>query len=136
MDHVVFQWIVPIGNTDWLLKKQYIPEIFRQMEQIEKEFFIDVYLEDSFPLCIVPEIYRHFAHRCQWGISGISLDLYGNVAKCCAYSRYTIEMFLRHLCRIFGGYLMNWQSNRWFISTGKCRKCSLYPECGGAVIGE
>lgn len=60
IDYVVFQRIVPIGralnNMDWSLRKQYISEILTQMEQIEKELSIDVYSEDSFPLCIVLEL--------------------------------------------------------------------------------
>lgn len=139
IDHVVLQRIVPIGralnNTDWSLKQQCIFEIFAQMEQIEKEFSIDVYLEDSFPFCVVPEQYRHFVHRCQWGISGISLDLYGNVAKCCADSRYNIgnvlETPLSDIWRT-SSELDNRRNG--LLVPEKCRKCSLYPECGGGCI--
>lgn len=139
IDHVVLQRIIPIGralnNMDWSLKQLYISEIFTQIEQIEKEFSIDIYLEDSFPLCIVPERYRHFVHRCQWGITGISLDLYGNVAKCCADSRYTIGNILKTpLPDIWrkSSELNNRRNG--LLVPKKCRKCFLYPECGGGCI--
>lgn len=139
IDHVVLQRIVPIGralnNMDWSLKQLYISEIFTQMEQIEKEFLIDVYLEDSFPLCVVPEQYRHFVHRCQWGTSGISLDLYGNVAKCCADSRYNIGNILETpLPDIWRASSELNNRRNGLLVPEKCRKCSLYQECGGGCI--
>ena len=139
IDHVVLQRIVPVGralnNMKWSLKQLYISEIFTQMEQIEKDFLIDVYLEDSFPLCAVPEQYRHFVHRCQWGVSGISIDLYGNVAKCCADSRYNIGNVLEApLPDIWRSSSELDKRRKGLLVPEKCRQCYLYPECGGGCI--
>lgn len=139
IDHVVLQRIVPVGralnNMKWSLKQLYISEIFTQMEQIEKDFMIDVYLEDSFPLCAVPEQYRHFVHRCQWGVSGISIDLYGNVAKCCADSRYNIGNVLEApLPDIWRTSSELDKRRKGLLVPEKCRQCYLYPECGGGCI--
>lgn len=139
IDHVVLQRIIPIGralnNMNWSLEQLYISDIFTQMEKIEKEFLIEVYLEDSFPLCVVPEQYRLFVHRCQWGTSGISLDLYGNIAKCCADSRYNIgnilETPLPDIWRISSELD---KRRKGLLVPEKCRQCSLYLECGGGCI--
>lgn len=105
IDHVVLQRIVPVGralnNMKWSLKQLYINEIFTQMEQIEKEFLIDVYLEASFPLCAVPKQYRHFVCCCQWGTSGISIDLYKMLQSAVMIPDIILKMFLNHLYQIF-----------------------------------
>lgn len=139
IDHVVLQRIVPIGralnNTSWSLKQQNISEIFSQIAQIEKEFSIDIYLEDSFPLCIVPEQYKRFVHRCQWGITGISIDLYGNVAKCCTDSRYTLGNILEtSLSDIWNASRELDNRRKGLLVPEKCQKCSQYSECGGGCI--
>lgn len=136
---MVFQRIVPVGrakdNMTWSLKQQYILSIFSQIEKIEQEFSIDIYLEDTFPLCVIPENYRHFVQPCKWGIHGISLDMYGNVAKCCTDSRYVLG-------NIFQNSIENiWNSSRELnerregrLVPQKCRQCVLYVECGGGCI--
>ena len=139
IDHVVLQRIIPVGralnNMSWSLEQLYISDIFTQMEKIEKEFLIEVYLEDSFPLCVVPEQYRHFVHRCQWGTSGISLDLYGNIAKCCADSRYNIGNILETpLLDIWRASSELDKRRKGLLVPEKCRQCSLYLECGGGCI--
>ena len=139
IDHVVLQRIIPIGralnNMNWSLKQLYISDIFTQMEKIEKEFLIEVYLEDSFPLCVVPEQYRHFVHRCQWGTSGISIDLYGNIAKCCADSRFIIGNILETpLPDIWQASSELNKRRKGLLVPEKCRQCSLYLECGGGCI--
>ena len=139
IDHVVFQRIVSIGrafeNKNWMLKQQHISIIFAQIEQIEKEFSLDIYLEDSFPLCTVPERYRHFVHSCQWGSFGISLDMHGNVAKCCVDSRYTLGNILETpLPEIWNLSRKLEERRRGLLVPERCRHCILYPKCGGGCI--
>lgn len=139
LDHIVFQRIVPIGrainNMDWSLSHQNIFQIFSQMEKIEEDFSINIYLEDSFPLCVVPIQYRRFVHRCHWGNSGISIDLYGNISKCCTDSRYTIGNILEtSLVDIWNSSLELIKRRKGELVPEKCRQCLLYMECGGGCI--
>jgi radical SAM protein with 4Fe4S-binding SPASM domain len=140
IDHVVFQRIAPIGRAYrqdiWNLSQIDLMSIFTQMEKIENEYEINISLEDTFPLCKVPLEYRgKYVRSCPWGNDRCSLDMYGNVSKCCTDPRYTLGNVLNTpLLELWNtSSELDKKRNGGFIPQS-CRDCGLYAECGGGCV--
>lgn len=139
IDHVVFQRIVSVGRahgkSNWELSAEFLESTFSQIERIQKTFNINISFEDTFPLCVVPNQYKHYIHPCSWGWTSISVDMYGNVAKCCTDPNYTLGNILEvPLVEL-------WRKSTALIErrSGKhippsCHDCMQFAHCCGGCI--
>jgi len=139
LDHVVFQRIVSIGRAykrdDWKLTADHLQTIFEQIEQAKSQYGLVCNLEDTFPLCVLPHEYRQYATSCQWGTQAISLDMYGNVAKCCADSRYIVGNILQSSFEELwmNSAILKERREGGSLPT-KCIRCAQYDVCGGGCL--
>lgn len=139
IDHVVFQRIVSVGRAyqknEWHLSMEFLESIFAQVEQVESAYKLQISFEDAFPRCIVPEKYRRYVQPCTWGQRGLSLDMYGNVAKCCTDPRYTIANILdTPIPEIWNTSPELTKRRSGFLVPQSCRDCYQYVDCGGGCI--
>lgn len=139
LDHVVFQRIVSIGRAykrdDWKLTADHLQSVFEQIEQAKSQYGLVCNLEDTFPLCVLPHEYMQYATSCQWGTQAISLDMYGNVSKCCADSRYIVGNILQSSFEELwmNSAILKERREGGSLPT-KCIRCAQYDVCGGGCL--
>ena len=141
IDHVVLQRIAPVGRAyktdNWILSPVAIESVFSQIEQATIKYSIDISLEDTFPLCLVPQEYRRrYIKPCTWGYENCSLDMHGNVSKCCTDPRYVLGNILeKPLLDLWNTNSSLAEKRNGKLVPQKCLDCELYVQClGGCVL--
>jgi radical SAM protein with 4Fe4S-binding SPASM domain len=139
IDHVVLQRIVSVGRavhkSKWNLTSYFLDSIFTQVQKAEKNYKFDISFEDTFPLCKVHTEYHKYIHPCSWGQSAVSLDMYGNIAKCCTDPRYEIGNILdTPLDKLWNSSIALNKRRSGCLVPQSCRDCPQYERCGGGCI--
>lgn len=139
IDHVVLQRVAPVGRAykkdDWLLSLDAIESIFFQVEESIKTYGIDITLEDTFPLCKIPQRYKGYISSCTWGYDSCSLDMYGNVSKCCTDPRYVLGNILEiPLLDLWNTHPSLIEKRCGKLVPQKCRDCEQYEQCRGGCV--
>lgn len=139
IDHVILQRLAPVGRaykkSNWHLPINAIDSVFEQVESSIEKFEIDIIFEDTFPLCVTPERFRHYISPCSWGYDSCSLDMHGNVSRCCTDPRYELGNILET------PLLKLWNTNPFLhdkrcakLVPYKCRTCKQYEHCRGGCV--
>lgn len=139
INHVVLQRIVPIGraykHTQWQLTQESIDLIFEQIEKITSYYGIQCSFEDTFPVCKLPEKYRPYIKKCEWGTNRISLDMYGNFSKCCADPRFTVGNILElDFVDVWDHSNILKDRRNGSLVPETCRRCHNFSVCGGGCV--
>jgi radical SAM protein with 4Fe4S-binding SPASM domain len=135
---VAIERIIPRGravNTlKYSLKIKHLPEIFRQIKKIKEKLNLNVWFEDPFPLCQIPEKFRYLsATPCLWGFTKCSVNFNGDLSRCGADNRFLLgNIFkIKDLQKFWreNPILVDFRSRKWLPE--ECQKCSMLERCGG-----
>lgn|GEM_PF-2413358 len=136
LDYIVLQRIIPLGRasraSNLTLTRSDVDDVLPALEKVERELGVEVTVEDPFPLCVVPDRYRRFMRRCEWGYSKASVDHLGNLSRCGADPRYRLgNVFEAPLQEIWAasGILASFRGKEYL--PGRCRVCGELDRCGG-----
>ena len=132
------QRVIPRGRaegvSEWSIKREQVSSIFEQLHKVQQKYKIGIYIEDPFPLCLVPEELRHIQQiGCQWGFTKGSVDFNGNLSRCGADNRFLLgNIFgmdsLQNFWEI-NPILETFRSRKWLPE--ECRNCKMLERCGG-----
>ena len=141
LQYVNIQRIAPHGRADindnYYLRREHLIITFSQIEKIATEFGIEIQCEDAFPLCLIPQMYWKYVHRCEWGYEKLSINGDGKVSRCGADPRFNLGNVLETpLNKIWQeSPLLNEFRRKEFL-IDKCRKCPNIKICsGGCMLG-
>lgn len=139
LDHIVLQRIAPVGRANnssvYELTKEMVNFAFQQIEKIENDYSLNVYVEDTYPLCAIENKYHKYIRPCSWGYDKCSIDKYGNIAKCCTDPDYKLGNILKQsLNEIwnFAPELIEKRNNKKMPIS--CTKCLKFNDCRGGCI--
>lgn len=139
IDYINVQRIVPYGrsgiNDNNYLQKEDVLEALKQIERVDKEYNIEIQCEDAIPLCLVPERYWKFIHRCEWGFEKLSLNGNGGVSRCGADPRYNLGNILETpLAEIWNNSPILKEFRQKSFLPPECQICSNLERCGGGCV--
>lgn len=136
IDHIIMQRIIQFGRAhgsyQYELNTEMLEIIMQQIERAEKEFNLNIIFEDPIPLCSIPQKYWRYMHPCEWGITKLSVDYNGNLARCGA------DVF-HSFGSIFDDDIIDkWNTNHDLDDfrekrylPPKCQNCKNIDKCGG-----
>ncbi|MCL2355071.1 MAG: radical SAM protein [Oscillospiraceae bacterium] len=140
LDYVNIQRITPMGraeksNAALYLTLDMIISALEGIDKIHKELGIEIQCEDAIPLCLLPEQYQKYIHRCEWGYSRVSLNGDGGVSRCGADPRYNLgNIFDTSLQDIWiGSPILKKFRERDFLPQS-CLECPSFNVCGGGCV--
>jgi len=135
---LVVQRIIPCGRAANTLRfsvtKDQVPVIFEQLYEVKELYNLAIDFEDPFPLCIIPEKYRHLQNKpCEWGFTKGSINFNGDLARCGADSRFLLGNIFKidnlQKCWKENPILIDFRNRKWLPQ--KCQECELLEKCGG-----
>ncbi|MFH0837117.1 MAG: radical SAM protein [Candidatus Aenigmatarchaeota archaeon] len=138
MNELVIQRVIPRGRAkdtkSFSITKDQANEIFKQLDEINKKYNLEIDFEDAFPLCIIDKKFHYLQkHGCEWGIDKVSVNFTGNLSRCSADERFLlgnifkikdIQKFWRE-----NKTLIDFRNKTWLPK--KCHICNLLQKCGG-----
>lgn len=119
-----------------LTDEEYL-EVFRQLERMEEEFLLPVFLEVAYPLCRVDPKYHRYILTCQSGISNITIDVRGNMKFCPVMDSACLgNIFKQSLIETWqhSPVLAFHRSLSWLEE--KCLKCKYLGKCVGGCAAD
>ncbi|MCL2721314.1 MAG: radical SAM protein [Treponema sp.] len=141
----VLQCIAPIMDKDGLIilsndeytpKKSQINIAMSQIKKIKEKYNIPIELVDPFPLCIVDKAYHDLVTPCKCGLTDLSINGNGDIARCGADPNYqlgnilsTPEDDLISSLWQHSNELMRFRAKQYLPK--QCKTCSLKLRCGG-----
>ena len=135
VNYVLIQRIAPfyLGKKfDNTISRDNVVEGFEQIKYINEQLGIPTQMVDSFPLCILPEEYRPYVSKCDWGYQTAAIDMDGNISRCALSSNYTLGNILETpINDIWTSLplLKRFRSKEYL--DGTCQECTLLEKCGG-----
>lgn len=139
LQYVNVQRIAPHGRAGvedgYYLMREHLIVALSQIDRIASELGMDIQCEDAFPLCLIPQKYWRFIHRCEWGYEKLSINGDGNVSRCGADPRYNLGNVLNTPLREIWNespLLKEFRKKEFLI--GKCQRCPNLKACGGGCM--
>jgi radical SAM protein with 4Fe4S-binding SPASM domain len=136
LSYIILQRIIPLGKASeissyTITRDQAIKSLY-EIREIEKQFGIDIVIEDPFPICILPEELHKYIKPCQWGINKVSINAEGDLSRCGADPRYRLGNVLETpLNEIWeNSDLLKSFRNKSYLP-GRCQICDDLDQCGG-----
>ena len=137
IDTVFLQRILPLGRAEktekYNVKTSQINIALSQVSKAEKEFGINISVEDPFPLCCIDKEFHRYMRGCPEGKTRMPIDESGNISCCGAVGDKSIGNILLDSFEdvwdkspVFNKF----RSNS-YISNPKCESCDLINVCGG-----
>lgn len=136
VDHVVLQRIIQFGRAhgtdNYELSQEMVNSIMPQIAKAEKDFNLSIIFEDPLPICAVDKEYKKYMHPCDWGITKISVDYNGKLARCGADIYHSFGSVFDD------DFFEKWNNSEELTAfrnkthlPQKCIKCKDYYYCGG-----
>lgn len=134
---LLLQRIIPLGRAKYKnnydVSKGHIAIALEQIENVEKDFNIEISFEDPYPLCVVPEKYHKYMKGCPEGINRIPVKGDGSITACGAVGDVKIGNILTDT------YDEIWTNNKRFmefrcgsfLTNEKCLECTMKDKCRG-----
>ena len=131
------QRIIPCGraqdSSEFNIVKEQINVMLKSLDKIEKDFRIEIIMEDPYPLCYVNEKYYKYFSQCPEGIDRIAIRGDGQIGFCSASTNSGIGNVLSD------SYNQFWVNNPYFVSireglymtNERCKKCKIRKKCRG-----
>lgn len=137
LDHLILQRIVPLGRgketSQFSIVRSYAIVALEQVETLANRYKdLEIFFEDPFPFCVIPERFHPYLNRCEWGYTRVSVDSKGDLSRCGADPRYRLgNMLKKPLLQIWNESptLNSFRSKRYLPP--KCQQCDLLDRCGG-----
>ncbi len=136
LDYVILQRIIPLGRatetSNYAISRDQAIESLYEIQKVEKEFNVNIVIEDPFPMCILPEELHKYIKPCQWGETKVSISSSGELSRCGADPRYRLGNILKTpLIEIWNNAeLLNSFRNKEYLP-GRCQICNHLEQCGG-----
>ena len=137
VNYIVLQRIVPFGRaqgaSEFSLTKEEVTKAMGCVEKIDKDFNVDIMVEDPFPLCILDEKYwRYIGHRCAWGWRKIAINPNGDLSRCGADPRFMLgNLFETPILDIWNNSEILKLFRECHHLPEKCHSCEHLQLCGG-----
>lgn len=133
---LILQRIAPTSkdklNEEYAVNKEQVTMALDDTLRVINELHIPVELVDPFPLCFVNERHRFLIKPCKCGFSDMSINGYGDTARCGADPTYSLgNIFQTPLSEIWqkSKELCDYR-NRSYLPK-ECQNCELKLECAG-----
>jgi len=134
--YIIFQRIIPFGRaiktSKFTTTREQIIVALRNIQKLEKEFKIKIIIEDPVPICILPEDLIKYIHPCQWGLTKVSMNGYGELSRCGADPRNNLgNIFEKPLSATWNdsAILKSFRNKKYL--PGRCQSCEYLLQCGG-----
>lgn len=133
---VLTQRILPNGRAAekniWNASAEQVNIALSQVVQAEKDFGIDIGVEDPYPFCAIKEEYHRYMHGCPEGSTRLAVGMNGEVTKCGAdphFTRYNIlKDSLEYIWNI-SDLFDDFREKRFLPK--ECKECKYFERCGG-----
>lgn len=133
---VLTQRILPNGRAAerniWNASAEQVNIALSQVVQAEKDFGIDIGVEDPYPFCAIKEEYHRYMHGCPEGSTRLAVGMNGEVTKCGAdphFTRYNILKdsldYIWNISDLFDDF-----REKSFLPK-ECKECKYFERCGG-----
>lgn len=136
LNYIVVQRIIPFGraatSSEFTMARENVEVALNGIDRVHKELGLDIMVEDPFPLCVVPDRYKQYMQKCEWGYTKASVDAHGNLSRCGADPRYRFGNILEQpLLEIWNTseVLESFRSKSYL--PGRCQVCTDINDCGG-----
>ncbi|MFC1947339.1 radical SAM/SPASM domain-containing protein [Chloroflexota bacterium] len=136
LNYIVVQRIIPFGRaastSEFTMARDNIEVALYGIDKVHKDLGLEIMVEDPFPLCVVPDGYKQYMQKCEWGYTKAAVDSYGNLSRCGADPRYRFGNILeRPLLEIWNTseILESFRSKSYL--PGRCQVCVDLNDCGG-----
>lgn len=136
LNYIVVQRIIPFGrasnSSEFTMMHQNVEEALTGINRVHEELGLEIMVEDPFPLCVIPERYKKYMQKCEWGYTKASVDASGNLSRCGADPRYRLGNILEQpLLEIWNNsdVLKSFRSKKYL--PGRCQVCPDLESCGG-----
>jgi len=136
ISYIIMQRIVSMGkacgSSDYKLTKEQANAALEQIAKIDRDFGINITVEDPFPLCVIDSVYHKYMRACEWGFTKAAINLNGDFSRCGADPRCLLGNILKTpISEIWEtSPILKSFRNRDYLSDD-CKKCPLVERCGG-----
>lgn len=136
VDTVLTQRILPngraAGKNIWNASAEQVNIALSQVVQAEKDFGIDIGVEDPYPFCAIKEEYHQYMRGCPEGSTRLAVGMNGEVTKCGADPHFTQYNILKdsldyiwNISDLFDDF-----REKNFLPK-ECKACKYFERCGG-----
>lgn len=136
LNYIVVQRIIPFGrasnSSEFAIMHQHVEKALVGINRVHEELGLDIMVEDPFPLCVIPERYKKYMQKCEWGYTKASVDANGNLSRCGADPRYRLGNIIEQsLLEIWNNseVLKSFRCKKYL--PGRCQVCPDLESCGG-----
>lgn len=136
VEKLLTQRILPYGRAEksfsWNVSPRQVNIAFAQAVQAQKDFGIEISVEDPYPLCCIDEAYHQFMHGCPEGRDRIAIGMNGDITRCGAEPKYSKHNIITEsLDHIWNNSDLFDDFRKKKYLPAKCMTCSLLEQCRG-----